>query len=96
MNNYINEIIDICKLPFDEISKDYKAIIIGGKCVYVSNYKKIIDYTMSKIVLKVFNGILEILGDEMKIQQINKKEIVICGKIMSLNQEVVNEKGNQK
>jgi sporulation protein YqfC len=92
MDNYISEIINICKLPFEEVSKDYKVVILGGKSIYVTNYKKIIDYSSNKVVLKIKNNTLEIAGDSLEINQINKGEILISGKIYSCGLGVVGEK----
>ena len=79
MNNFFKEIVGIAKLPFNEILKDFKVIMISNKVIYVSNYIKILDYSTEKVVLKVHNNILEIQGDNLFISQINKSEIVIKG-----------------
>jgi len=92
MENYIKEVVEICKLPFEEIGKDYKVILIGGKAIYICNYKKIIDYSLNKVVLKITNNTLEISGDNLEINQINKGEIIISGKIYSFGLGVVGEK----
>lgn len=94
MNNYIKELASICKLPFNEISKDFKVIQLGTKSIYVSNYIKIIDYSTEKLVLKVKNNSLEIIGTDLFISQINKSEIVVKGNInsFSLGMGVANEK----
>lgn len=93
MENYISEIVDICKLPFDEVLKDYKVIAISSKALYISNYKKILDYSQERVVLKIPADTLEILGENMCIRQINKGEIVISGKIYSFSLgSVKNEK----
>lgn len=94
MNNYIKELASICKLPFNEISRDFKIIQLGSKSIYVSNYIKIIDYSTEKLVLKVKNNTLEIVGSNLFISQIDKSEIVVKGNInsSSLGAGVINEK----
>jgi len=92
MDNFFNEIINICKLPFEEVSNDYKVLLIAGKSIYISNYKKIIDYSDSKVILKIKNNTLEIIGENMEIVQINKGEILINGKIFSFGLGVKSEK----
>ena len=42
MNNYIEELFNICKIPLTELTNELKVIIIGDKIVYISNFKKII------------------------------------------------------
>ena len=92
MENYIKEIVGICKLPFDEINKTFKVIQLGTRGIYVCNFKKIIDYTHERVVLKVVNDTLEIGGENLSISKINKGEIVIVGKIHSVGLGNVNEK----
>ena len=41
MENYIREIIDVCKLPFNEINKDIKVVQIGTSTIYICNFNKI-------------------------------------------------------
>lgn len=87
MNNYISEIIGICQLPLEEISKTLKIIQIGSKSVCVSNYIKILGYSDDLVDLKGHDEILHIDGKELKIKMLNKNEIVIAGKISSLRLE---------
>lgn len=96
MENYIKEIIDVCKLPFGEIYNEFKVIQIGEGVIYICNYKKIIDYSPQKIVLKVKNNTLEIAGSDMFISQINKGEIIIKGCIQSCGLGVIHEKKNKQ
>lgn len=96
MENYIQELVEICKLPFDEIGKGYKLILLNGRGVYVCNYKKIIDYSSEKVVLKVHNNTLEISGENLQLNLVNKGEIVIVGKIFSFGIGVTSEKSKDK
>ena len=44
MNNLIEELLDIVKLPFNEISNDFKLVILSNKVLNISNFLKILDY----------------------------------------------------
>ena len=92
MNNFLGEIIDVCRLPFSEVINTFKVIQLNDKAIYVSNYTKFLDYTTTKVVLKVKNKTLEINGDNLKISLINKKEIVVKGIINSFGTGFSNEK----
>ncbi len=85
MNNYIKELADICGLPFGEIAKDTKVIALGTKILYISNYKKIISYSTSKIDLKVKKDVIHILGENLIIKQMDKGEMIVFGKINSFS-----------
>lgn len=88
MENYIEELLSICKLPISEIKNDCKIIQIGESLISVTNYKSIIDYTLDKVVLKIKEGLLEIVGENLIIKLINKSEIIICGKIKFVGREI--------
>lgn len=96
MENYIKEMIEICKLPFGEISGDFKVIQLGTRAIYVCNYKKIIDYSVERVVLKLNKGTLEIIGRDLYISQINKGEILIKGYIQAFGVEVADDKKKKK
>ena len=83
MDNYLEEICNVVKLPFNEIGKDVKILIVGNNCVYISNYIKILDYNPSHLVVKTHKSTLEIKGENLLISQINKGEIIISGQILS-------------
>ena len=82
MDNYVSEICNICKLPFNEVISDFKIIQVSNKAVFIYNYIKILDYSDEKIVLKVKNNTLNIEGANLFISQINKNEILIKGNIL--------------
>lgn len=85
MNNYIKELADICGLPFGEIIKDTKVIALGMKVLYISNYKKIISYSTTKIDLKVKKDVIHISGENLIIKQMDKGELIVLGKINSFS-----------
>lgn len=93
MNNLISELIDIAKLPFNEVSSDFKIIMLSNKVLHISNFTKLLDYTNQKIVIKVNKKQNVIInGEDLKICQINKKELAIKGKILTCVLGDINEK----
>lgn len=84
MQNYLQEISNICNLPFDEVIKDFKVVWLGGRGVYLSNFKKLLNYSDRHIILKLHNDILNIWGENIQINQINQHEIVINGRINTI------------
>ena len=92
MDNYIEELINVAKLPFNEIVNDSKLLLISNKAFYLSNYKKLLDYSTSKIAVKIKKGTITIIGENLEIQQINKGEIIIKGSVYSINfGDIINE-----
>lgn len=94
MDNFVGEILSVCKLPFEEINKDFKVIQLGRRAIYVCNYLKILDYSDDRILLKISKGKLQISGEGLFISQINKKEIIAKGNILSFG-VVIDEKSKK-
>ncbi len=85
MDNYLEELSNICGLPFNETLKDVKIIQLGFRILFISNYKKIINYASNSIDLKVKGEILKIAGNDLKIKQMNSNEMIVLGNIYSLS-----------
>ena len=83
MENYLDEIINVCKLPFSEVVTEFKVIQIGNRIIYIGNFKKILDYSNNRVALKTSKEVVEIVGNNLLISQINKNEIIIKGDIYS-------------
>ncbi len=82
MNNYFEEIINICKMPLKEITDELKIIQIGNRALYISNFKKLLEYGGEKITLKTKTGNFVIEGNDLFIRQANKGELMVSGNIM--------------
>ncbi len=63
--------------------KDFFISIYSGH-VYVYNYDEIETLTNSKIVLKINNFKVNIIGSNLKIEKLNKKELLIEGFINNI------------
>ena len=83
MNNLINEMVNICGLPYSEVNKYPKIVQIGNKLIYINNFLRIIDYSSTRLLLKIKNNFFEILGEDFEIKQLNKGEILVTGNILS-------------
>lgn len=64
---------------FKEFS-DIKVVWINGS-VWITNYIKIIEYSCEFVRLKIKNNIVKISGINMSIKMLEKKEILLSGKI---------------
>ena len=63
--------------------KEFKINILSNK-IYISNYKKILVLEENKIVLESDNGIININGLDFKINKLFNNEILVMGKIRTL------------
>ncbi len=76
---------DALELPKEIILDISKITIIGSDNIIVENHKGIIDYCDNKISINTGSGILIINGINLLIKSIVQDEIVINGRIKSIN-----------
>ncbi len=80
MDNFVGELTEIAKLPFNEIYRDFKLIFLSNKIVYLSNFVKVLNYSYEKIDIRVNkNKCISFSGKDLQICQINRGEIIIKG-----------------
>jgi len=87
MKGFINELSVVTGLPFNEIKNDFRVIWVGGNCVQVINYLKILIYTDTLLKLKIPKNQLNIEGYNFEIKELNKREILIKGIINKIELE---------
>lgn len=74
MVGYINELLGMKNLD------SYK-IVWGDEVIWIANYIKIIEYSKERVKLKVKNNVLIIEGCDISIDMLEKKELMLKGKI---------------
>lgn len=79
------KISDFLELPKEVMLKSTKITSIENSNVLIEGYQKIIDYYDSYIKIKANNIEIVIDGENLDIAEITDTELVIEGKIYSLN-----------
>ena len=69
------------EIPIELLKNVPRATIIGDECVLVENYKAIVEY--EKNLIRLSNN-LSILGEDLNVAEITSDEIIINGKIKSI------------
>jgi sporulation protein YqfC len=64
---------NISKLPLVEIA--------GEKRVLVENHLGVIGYSSEEIQIRVCYGVLSVSGSGLQFAQINREQLVICGRV---------------
>ena len=64
--------------------KDYK-IIITNDCLNINNYDEIIDFSLTKIIIRCQNKKIIIEGRNLIITKMLDNEVLIKGTITNLN-----------
>ncbi len=77
----IKEIIGIEEMPKEPL---YRAVVFGEYAVHIENVLSIISYERQEVVLSVKKARLIIRGEDLFIKKYCEGDVVICGKIASL------------
>ena len=84
----LNHLLEIPK----EISTDLpKITILGFDEILVENYKNILEYQDIFIRINTFQGIINISGFNLKLDQMTNEDIKVIGKIDSIDLESITD-----
>ena len=78
-------ISDVLEIPKDILLDLPKITFIGNLQVNIENHKGIIEYSNETIRVKMKDGIIKVLGMDLIIKTIISEEIIISGKIASID-----------
>ena len=84
-DNIKSNISDILEMPKDIMLDLPKITSIGNLQVSIENHKGIVEYSDENIRVKMRDGIIKISGIELMIKTIISEEIIISGKIASID-----------
>lgn len=62
----------------------FRAVLIGDNAGYFENVKSIVSFSSEEIILALRSGGLKIIGNKLYIKKYCLGDVVICGKIKSL------------
>ena len=80
---------NILEIPREVVSTDVKITILGFDEILIENYKNILEYQDIFIRINTFEGIIDINGLNLKLEQITDDDIKITGKIDSIELEEI-------
>ena len=66
---------------------EFKLTLIGTRALFIQNYIKILNYSSNKIVFKIKNDILTVVGENFEIKEMGKQEIIVVGTVFSILSE---------
>ncbi len=87
-NNRINEILE---LPSEVISNKPKITIVGFEEILIENYKSILEYEEFYIKINTHIGAININGFNLRLKEMTEDDIMVLGKIDSLDFESVTD-----
>lgn len=86
-----SRIEDMLEIPKEITSNEPKVTIVGFNQMLVENYKGILEYEDILIRIKTSLGILNITGFGLNLNQMTGDDIVVTGKIESVELESVTD-----
>ena len=89
--NRINRINEILEIPKEISSNEPKLTIIGFNELLIENYKNILEYEEFFVRINTYKGVISINGFNLKLEQMTEDDIVVTGKIDSLDFESVTD-----
>lgn len=63
---------------------ELKLTMIGTRAIFVQNFVKLLSYTNERLVFKIKKDIITVLGENFKIVEMGKHEIVVTGNIFQI------------
>ena len=92
-NRFSNKINKILDLPIEVANGETKITIIGFNDMLIENYQGILEYEEFYIKVKIDIGSLNVSGYKLSLEQVTEDDILVKGKIKSLDIERILEEG---
>ncbi len=87
MKNFKNKLTNFLEIPDEIVNKTPKITVIGFGELLIENYKSILEYQDFFIRLNTYLGIININGFELIMNEMTVDDIIIKGKIESIDFE---------
>lgn len=85
MGAFLETIAASTGLPFQTVMSSFKIIMLSDKSIYVEGTSKISSYHKEEVNIAVKGGFIIITGEDLKIKEYNKNDVLILGTIKSIN-----------
>lgn len=90
-NRALSKVNKLLEIP-QEVSTDIpKLTVIGFQKMLIENYKSILEYQDFYIRISTYIGILNINGFELNLSEMTTEDLLITGKIESIDFESVTD-----
>lgn len=87
MKRGFNKINQFLEMPEEITTNKPKITILGFGELVIENYKNILEYDEVFIKINTYIGAINVNGIGLKLTQMNKEDIMITGKIDSIDFE---------
>lgn len=83
------ELANHLDLDISTFTGEFKCTILSNRAIFVQNYIKILVYSSEKLTLKLKNKYFIVVGEDLAIKEMGKKEAVVVGKFNSFSYDMV-------
>lgn len=87
MRGRLSKITAFLEMPEEVMTDKPKITVLGFNEIVIENYKNILAYDEIFIKVNTYIGVINISGIGLKLIQMNKDDIMVTGKIDSLDFE---------
>ena len=91
MKNRFSKINEFLEMPEEITTNKPKITLLGFEELVIENYKNILEYEEIFIKINTHIGAININGFNLKLIQMNKEDIMIKGKIDSIDFEEIEQ-----
>lgn len=82
MIGFLEDIMNMTGLPLDIIGGGFSLINFNNKALFISGYVSLLSVTDSQIKLKLKRGVLDVVGKELKLKDMQSDCVMIVGDIL--------------
>lgn len=82
--SFKEKVTDVLELPKEIVLNIPKLTMVGNGNLIIENYKGIIEYDNTRVRVNTGSGIIKITGNGLVIKEITSENILVDGKISSL------------
>ena len=82
MIGFLEDIMNMTGLPLDIIGGGFRLINFNNKALFISGYVSLLSVTDSQIKLKLKRGVLDVVGKELKLKDMQSDCVMIVGDIL--------------
>lgn len=86
--NLREKVAALFELPGDVVADRSRITLVGAAELLVENHRGLTEYTPGSVVLMVPEGQMSVRGDDLQINSIAPEQVVISGKIRTIQYNV--------
>ncbi len=84
MFSFFSEMVEKSGIPMDTILNGFRVVNLSNKMVYIEGFLKIVSFEGEFVNLKMKKGMLKVVGENLKIKNLNTNTVLICGNVFSV------------